>query len=130
MLIYKKAVIHRGQERLELMLIQHGAPTKPYFLCQVRHQGRSPQDLSAPASFFLEQHGCPTMAIEATVSLARGFIMYGFTHSLEATHEYIRQISTRCQGQEWQKIQGIALGIEQEALKRGGADGVQRGANE
>lgn len=104
MILYKKTVAQGDGQRLDLVLEQLGAVSKPYFLCVLDHQDgiRKPNQ---PLTFFLEQHRDATEAIDATVSLATRLIGYP---DLEQCLNCAKVIQSETQWAEgWDTIKGI-----------------------
>lgn len=109
MILYRKVVASQGKDRLELILDQLGAPSKPYYFCILESKQEGRITPSAPTiTFFLEQHKDATEAIEAITQLAARLMSYP---DLEPCVNLARVLSTQCQWEsEWGKVKRLLKG--------------------
>ncbi len=119
MTLYKKIIGRTKTDVLIVLLEQLGAISRPYYLCQLRHEDINGMQVNPSMSFFLEELPNATEAIEATVSLARGLAAnFIKTNDLKATREIGLGVALEMRNgihsspSHWTKVLGACISLE------------------
>lgn len=122
MTLFRLMVAHdvNLKQKIFVVLFQLGAPTKPFFLCQICHTdetGHKPKKESV--TFFLVQMLDPTQPIQTTVSLANGLKSYASrAKSYNDVITLVDALKRRAgDGDDWARIAGVALSLEMSELE-------------
>lgn len=111
MIVYRKTLAQAGHTKVVLILDMMGAPTKPFFLCQLVREGWPPA--VAVENFFLEQLPDATEALEAAMSISRGLICRA-TSTPMVEHEAHQLAALIKLHDDWTRTKALCLGFEQE----------------
>jgi hypothetical protein len=121
MTLYTKELGRDGPRRATLSLEWMGAKTKPWFMCKLVELDNGPIALKS-VTFWLVQWPDPTPSVEACVSLGRGLravcLVKGYAQMLNeaAAVQKIAQWIGPDGKEDWAKIAGVCLGLEQQGL--------------